>query len=137
MANQIKAVLNKFRNLILYGIIGSFTSFLDFCVFTLLSKYFDVNYIIANCISVLVGITTSFTLNRAYNFKVKDHYKRRFVMFLSIGLCGLLLSNCIMYFGIDLMHYNELIVKFASIVFVVGFQFLLNKFITFKYNFGK
>lgn len=137
MKNQIIAIVNKFRNLMLYGIIGSFTSFLDFCVFTLLSKYFDVNYLIANCISVLVGITTSFTLNRAYNFKVKDHYKRRFVMFLSVGLCGLLLSNCIMYFGIDLMHYNELIVKFASIIFVVGIQFLLNKFITFKYNFEK
>lgn len=128
---------NKFRNLILYGIIGSFTSFLDFCVFTVLASCFGMYYLLSNCISVLVGITTSFILNRAYNFKVKDHYKRRFVVFLAVGLCGLLLSNAILYLGIDKFQGDEVFVKLASIVLVVGFQFLLNKFVTFKYNFDK
>lgn len=122
----------KFRNLILYGIIGSFTSALDFAVFTLLSKYIGIHYIIANCISVLVGITTSFALNRSINFKVKDKTGKRFLIFLTVGLCGLLLSNLILYVGIDMLSGDELIVKLASIVLVVGFQFLLNKFVTFK-----
>lgn len=125
----------KFRNLIIYGIIGSFTSFLDFCVFTVLTSFVSFHYLLANCISVLVGITTSFLLNRSYNFKVKDHFKRRFAIFLSVGLSGLVLSNIILYVGIDLMHCNEMIVKLASIVLVVGFQFLLNKFVTFKLKF--
>ena len=128
-------VYMKFRNLIIYGIIGSFTSFLDFCVFTVLTSFVSFHYLLANCISVLVGITTSFLLNRSYNFKVKDHFKRRFAIFLSVGLSGLVLSNIILYVGIDLMHCNEMIVKLASIVLVVGFQFLLNKFVTFKLKF--
>ena len=129
---MIKRFYNKFRNLILYGIIGTFTSFLDFCVFTVLAYYVGLFYIIANCISVLVGITTSFLLNRAYNFKVKDKTKKRFVIFLTVGLCGLMLSNLILWIGIDRMHINESITKLASIVLVVGFQFLLNKFVTFR-----
>lgn len=133
----IRQLYKKFRNLILYGIIGSFTSFLDFCVFTVFTTYFGVYYLLSNCISVLVGITTSYLLNRAYNFKVKDHYKRRFVIFLAVGLCGLLLSNIILYVGIDRMQGDERLVKLASIVLVVGIQFLLNKFVTFKYNFDK
>ena len=128
----IKRLYNRFRNLILYGIIGSFTSFLDFCVFTLLCKYIGLYYLASNCISVLVGITTSFLLNRAYNFRVKDHAKRRFTIFLSVGLSGLVLSNVILYIGIDMLHGNEMLVKLASIVLVVGFQFLLNKFVTFR-----
>ena len=52
--------------------------------------------------------------------------------FLTVGLCGLLLSNVILYVGIDMLSGDELIVKLASIVLVVGFQFILNKFITFK-----
>ena len=135
MKDLIKLVYGKFRNLILYGIIGSFTSFLDFCVFTVLTSLVGLHYLLANCISVLVGITTSFLLNRSYNFKVKDHSKRRFLIFLVVGLSGLVLSNVILYVGIDLMHDNELIVKLASIVLVVGFQFLLNKFVTFKLKF--
>ena len=100
--------------------------------FTLLSKYIGIHYIIANCISVLVGIITSFALNRSINFKVKDKTGKRFLIFLTVGLCGLLLSNVILYVGIDMLSGDELIVKLASIVLVVGFQFLLNKFVTFK-----
>lgn len=131
---MIKRLYSKFRNLILYGIIGSFTSFLDFCVFTILANHVGLFYIIANCISVLVGITTSFLLNRAYNFKVKDKTKKRFVIFLTVGLCGLMLSNLILWIGIDKMYINESVTKLTSIVLVVGFQFLLNKFVTFRAN---
>ena len=129
---MLSRLYQRFRNLILYGIIGSFTSALDFAVFTLLSKYIGIHYMIANCISVLVGITTSFALNRSINFKVKDKTGKRFLIFLTVGVCGLLLSNVILYVGIDMLSGDELIVKLASIVLVVGFQFILNKFITFK-----
>lgn len=132
MENIIVKLYRKFRNLILYGIIGCFTSGLDFVVFTILSKYVGIYYLIANCISVLVGITTSFALNRAYNFKVKDKTKQRFAIFLTVGLCGLCLSNLILWVGISKLYGEELIVKLASIVFVVFFQFLLNKFVTFR-----
>ena len=129
---MLSRLYQRFRNLILYGIIGSFTSALDFAVFTMLSKFIGIHYIVANCISVLIGISTSFALNRSINFKVKDKTGKRFLIFLTVGACGLLLSNVILYVGIDMLSGDELIVKLASIVLVVGFQFILNKFITFK-----
>ena len=128
----LKRLYAKFRHLILYGIIGSFTASLDFLVFTLLTRSLGVNYLVANCISVLVGITTSFYLNRTYNFKVSDKTAQRFSIFLAVGLTGLLMSNLILWVGIDKMHLNESITKLASIVLVVFFQFLFNKFITFR-----
>lgn len=132
MNNITSNIFQKFHDIILYGIIGCFTSILDFCVFTVLSKYVGVYYLLANCVSVLVGITTSFTLNRAYNFKVKDKTKQRFFIFLTVGLCGLCLSNLILWVGIDKLQFNKTITKLSSILLVVGFQFLLNKFVTFK-----
>ena len=128
----IKQLYTRFRNLILYGIIGCFTSGLDFVVFTILSKYIGIYYIVANCISVLVGITTSFILNRSFNFKVKDKIGQRFVIFITVGLCGLVLSNIILYVGVDMLQGGKTIVKIISIIFVVFFQFLLNKFVTFR-----
>lgn len=135
--NYLNALYRKLRNLILYGVIGSFTSTLDFLVFTMLSKYVGIYYLIANCISVLVGITTSFLLNRAYNFKVKDKTVRRFSIFLTVGLCGMLLSNLILWVGIDKMGGDEMLVKLVSIVLVVFFQFLLNKYVTFRVKSNK
>lgn len=128
----ILELFRRFRNLILYGIIGTFTSTLDFMIFSILSQNLGLYYIIANCISVFIGITCSFLLNRAYNFKIKDKTKQRFLIFLSIGLCGLCLSNIIMWIGIDYLQLNNIITKLTSIILVVGFQFLLNKFITFR-----
>ena len=81
---------------------------------------------------MLVGITTSFYLNRTYNFKVNDKTAQRFSIFLAVGLTGLLMSNFILWVGIDKLHFNKSITKLASIVLVVFFQFLLNKFVTFR-----
>lgn len=128
----VKKFYCKFRHIVLYGIIGSFSSGLDFAIYTLLVQVVGLQYIFANCISVLGGISTSFVLNRNYNFQVKDNTKRRFAIFLTVGLCGLMLSNLILYVCIDVLDLNKIISKLLSIVLVVFFQFLVNKYFTFK-----
>lgn len=129
---RINQLFAKFRSLILYGIIGVFSSSLDFGVYTLLVRFIGIPYLLANCISVVAGIGTSFTLNRAYNFKVKDKTAKRFVIFLCVGLTGLACSNLILYCCIQYFHLNELISKLLSIVLVVIIQFVINKTVTFK-----
>lgn len=129
--NIIAAFYKKFRNLILYGIIGCSTASLDFIIYTLLI-HAGIYYVIANSISVVAGIVTSFFLNRQYNFKVKDNTKRRFVIFLTVGLCGMLLSNLILYICVDLFDLNKIVSKLLSIVLVVILQFIINQYITFK-----
>ena len=132
MKQIIKSLYQKFHHLVLYGIIGSFSSGLDFLIYTILVQIVGLQYLVANCISVLGGISTSFYLNRNYNFKVKDHTKRRFSIFLTVGLCGLVMSNLILYLCIDNLGMDKLISKLLSIVLVVFFQFLVNKYLTFK-----
>ena len=132
MKQIIKTLYRKFHHLVLYGIIGSFSSGLDFLIYTLLVQLVGLQYLVANCISVVAGISTSFYLNRNYNFKVKDHTKRRFSIFLTVGLCGLVMSNLILYLCIDNLGMDKLISKLLSIVLVVFFQFLVNKYLTFK-----
>lgn len=132
MKSLFLKIYHKFDHLILYGIIGSFSSGLDFLIYTVLVQVVGLQYIISNCISVLGGITTSFILNRNYNFKVKDKTKQRFSIFLTVGLCGLLFSNLILYLCISMMGIDKIISKLLSIVLVVFFQFLANKYVTFK-----
>lgn len=128
----LNRLYNKFRTLILYGIIGCIASGLDFITFTVLVSVTGINYILANCISVLVGIVTSFLLNRNFNFKVRDKSRRRFVIFLLVGLSGLALSNIILWICINQLGVKEIVSKLLSIGLVVFFQFLLNKNVTFK-----
>lgn len=122
----------RFRHLVLYGLIGSLSASLDFAVFSLLTRATPLHYLAANAVSVLFGITVSFLLNRSYNFRVRDHKWRRFFVFLSVGLGGLCLSQAILWVCVGRMGVGELPSKVASIVLVVLFQFLLNKFVTFR-----
>lgn len=131
-SSAISKLIKEFRTLILYGIIGSASAALDFLLYTFFVNILSWHYIFSNCISVLAGISTSFSLNRAYNFKVKDQITKRFSIFLCVGLCGMLISNLILYLCIDYLHMNKIVSKLLSIILVVFFQFLINKYITFK-----
>ena len=130
MMVNIKALYFRFRELILYGIIGGLSAALDFGLYTLLGMW--IPYLWANVISVHAGIICSFLLNRQYNFKVKDRPAQRFTIFYLVGLTGLGLSELIIYLLAKRAGWDYLLTKLLTVVVVALFQFVLNKFITFK-----
>ena len=121
----------KTRELVLYGLVGSFCAGLDFIVYTLLLQ-FDIDYIISNVISVNIGICTSFILNRRYTFKIKNKTIKRFLTFYVVGFTGLLLSISMLYVLVSFFHVDKVFSKIITIAFVALMQFILNKFVTFK-----
>lgn len=130
--NIINELYNRFRNLILYGIIGGFCAALDFGVYSVLIYLDIMPYLWANVISIHIGIFTSFLLNRSLNFRVKDKTAVRFLSFYVVGLVGLGISELMLFCMATVGGWNELICKLLSIVVVALVQFLLNKYITFK-----
>lgn len=128
--SKVKQLYSRYRDLILYGIIGGFCAALDFGLYTLLGLLMP--YLWANVISVHTGILCSFLLNRNYNFKVKDHIAHRLTVFYLVGLMGLALSELLIYLMATGYGMNYIIAKLITVVIVALCQFLLNKFITFK-----
>lgn len=128
----VSTLYARFRNLILYGFIGSCTASFDFLLFTALTLWTSIHYIVANIISCSLSILCSFLLNRKYNFKVADYTMHRMIIFFIVGVCGLFLSSIILRFCIDSLKLGESVSKLASIVIAAIVQFLLNKYISFK-----
>lgn len=122
----------KFRNLILYGIIGSLSVGIDFVVFYGLTHFFPEYYLLVNVVSVNCGIINSFVLNRYFNFKVKNKTALRFALFYAIGILGLLISSGLLWVMVDYMEIHILPAKISTILVVTIFQFVLNKNVTFK-----
>ena len=121
---------SRFRELILYGLIGGFCAALDFGVYTMLGLW--IPYLWANVLSVHCGIFTSFFLNRSLNFKVKDKAAQRFTIFYLVGLSGLALSEGLIWLLASQFAWNPILAKLLTVFVVALYQFLLNKFITFK-----
>lgn len=122
----------RFRNLILYGIIGALSASFDFLLFYFLTTTLNVYYLFANVFSVTCGICLSFFLNREYNFKVKNKFIKRLTIFFSVGFFGLIISSGLLYAFVVFLQFEKVLSKLLSIILVVLMQFLLNKFITFK-----
>ena len=130
MMKLIHNLWSRFRELILYGLIGGFCAALDFGVYTMLGLW--IPYLWANVLSVHCGIFTSFFLNRSLNFKVKDKAAQRFTIFYLVGLSGLALSEGLIWLLASQFAWDPILAKLLTVFVVALYQFLLNKFITFK-----
>ena len=119
---------NLFKLLIRYFFIGILAATFELLTFSLFIKY--INYVIANSIAYGFGVFSSFTLNILFNFKVKDKTLIRFGRFLIVNICGLFLSNFVLFYFSGVMPFIEL--KILSMPIVIFFQFTMNYFWTFK-----
>lgn len=127
---MMKKLIKKYREILVYGIIGLLCSGLDFVVYTLLCL--SIPFLLSNIISTHCGIICSFFLNRHYNFKVKDKVGVRFLSFYLIGLLGLLISEVLLHLMVNILSLDPLLSKIVTIVVVALIQFVLNKYISFR-----
>ena len=124
--------IRKYRELIIYCMIGCTGALLDLFVFLILTRRFSIHYQLANFISVSFGIINNFFLNTFINFKIKDKIFLRLACFYAIGMLGCFLSACCLWFFIGHLEINSIVAKIFTIFLVTITQFSLNKLITFK-----
>lgn len=131
----MRIILRKYsellRELFLYGVIGVFSVSVDTFSFMLFEKA-GLPLLLANFISVNIGIGLSFFLNTYFNFKKTDRISKRAAGFFSVGYIGLLLSMGIMWAGVHVAGMDKLTVKIISVIVAAAVQYVLNKFVTFK-----
>ena len=131
---SLKEILRKYpviRESIYYVIIGGISTVAEIASFYFLRKT-GMGLYLSNFFGKNIGITLSFLLNTYINFKVRDKLLKRFLSFFAVGYAGLGISNFVLYIGVEQMGRNEMIVKAVSVLVAGTFQFLINKFLTFR-----
>lgn len=122
-----------FRQLVSYALFGCVCSAADVGVFALLTALVGLQPLVANVLSVAVGLTMSFFLNRRYTFKVSDSPGRRYVIFIMVGLCGMCVQEAvIMGLTGPSVGLAPLLAKLCALVSAGLLQFALNRAITFR-----
>lgn len=132
MIDFIKKLLQKYREILLYGVIGGSAALLDVGVFYLLYNFVDFSPTLATMTSVFAATIYSFTLNAFHNFRTKDRMAYRVVMFFSVSLLGLGLSALIVDYLTGVRMIDGNLAKIVSLPPIVLIQYLLNSRITFR-----
>ena len=112
-------------------IIGCSGAMLDLIIYVTLQNY--LYPVVANLLSISIGITNNFIWNAYINFKSTDRIFIRFLSFYATGLLGLGLSSVMIVIFIH-FGWGNIEAKLATIMFVAILQYIINKHVTFRKN---
>ena len=121
----------KRRQFILYAIIGLSGVIVDYATYSFGVKVLGLGILLANFISISLGIINNFIFNTRYNFKVKDRLFVRFWLFYAVGFLGLVFSELLLVGFHNGFHMGALSAKLLTLPFVLVGQYALNRFISF------
>lgn len=118
-----------------FAVVGVINTSLDFLVYTSLTRLFDFwdeHKVLATSVAFLIANLNSYLLNKFWTFSdTEKKYHIQYSKFLIISLVGLGLTDLI--FSLALWaHIYDLLAKLIPIPIVLLWNFLANKFWTFK-----
>ena len=125
-------VLCRYREFIVYCLIGCSGVLVDFSLFWLFRECIGVHYQVANFLSFSCANLSNFLLNTFFNFKVQDRLFLRFVSFYCVGLLNWVIGASFLFALFEGLGVNVYVAKGISVIIVTVVQFSLNKLLTFR-----
>jgi putative flippase GtrA len=127
----LRGLLARYRQFLIYAMIGGGAVVIDVGLFWLLAAPFGVAALAANAISVGVAVVYSFLANSFFNFKVWNRLLLRFLSFSVVSFIGFVASSLMLVVLSGVLGMDEVLVKVLSLPVVLLLQFGLNTRVTF------
>ncbi len=132
----MKALIKKYKSLILYGIFGVATTLVNIISYAIGSKLFGLSVITNTCIAWLVAVIFAYITNRIWVFESKTKKSKEIVReifsFFSCRILTGILDIVIMYIFVDRLKFNDILIKTLSNVIVIIINYIASKFIIFN-----
>lgn len=121
------------RQFIKFSVVGVSNTTVDFVLFTLLTRVVGLHYLGANILSFTVAATWSYFANRTWTFRDRSaRIRSQFPKFALVSGIGLLLTSGLLFLFIDILHVHDLLAKVFAIGIVLFWNFLVNRYWTFR-----
>lgn len=119
-----------------FGIVGLSNTIISYVVYLILIK-FGIHYLIASGAGFVVSVLNSFFWNNKYVFtakndEVRNPWKTLAKTFISYAGTGLILSNILLVFWIEILKLPDWIGPILNLVITVPLNFVLNKLWAYK-----
>ena len=117
-----------------YILAGTAAYILDYGALIALTETFKVYYLTSAAIAFTLGAILSYILNVAWVFSERtlDSKRLEFLIFILIGIAGLILNHyCILFFT-EKVHLHYLASKLVASILVSAANFFARKYILFR-----
>lgn len=138
MLNKLKNIYCANREVINYLVFGVLTTIINLATYFILTAVFlDANNGLelqtANVIAWVVAVIFAYATNRKYVFDSQNEDKvKEVVNFFIARLATLFVDMIIMYLGVNVLSFNDKIVKIVSQFTVIASNYILSKLFVFK-----
>lgn len=132
MIKWVFSMMKKYRELLMYGIVGVMTTVINMAAFWAFNTPLAIHYTVANIVAWVIAVVFAFFANKLFVFEnhgwsggVVLHEATTF--FLS-RIASLLVDMAGMALMISVLHCDEMISKFVVNVVVILINYVLGKF---------
>ena len=135
--DKIKSLFNKYRQFILFSIVGAGNTLITLGVLHLLNSVLGINYLLSSAIGYLCGVVNGYLWSTFLVFKKKKTAGNA-AKFITVNLIVLAVNTALMYLFVDVagmenvFNLGTLPAQALTICFTMVLNFVLNKFWTFK-----
>ena len=105
---------------------GAGATGLDFLVYLLLTKVFDINFLIANFFSMTLGAIFLYIVNKKYTFKDTDpRVVRQFTIFWINAFVMFMITEALLFVGVHYLHFWDVLVNIVAyaVFYFINFFF--------------
>lgn len=139
---QTKFLLNKFfkkyKTEILYLFFGVLTTLINTIVFLILYNSIGLSNVFSNIIAWIAAVNFAFITNRFFVFVQNGNIKylmfKQFILFIFSRVNSGILDITIMFLSVDILNFNEIIMKIGSNIIVILLNYYLSKNYIFNTN---
>ena len=132
----MRTLFEKYRELILYVFFGGLTTLVDWVSYWLMTDLIHVPYMAAAFLSQIFSILFAYVTNRRFVFESKVHgvgaVAVEMVKFFGARGVSLLLNMLVMFVGVDMLHFNDKVIKVIASVLVIIANYIFSKLFVFR-----
>lgn len=132
--NKITKQINSINNnsllvqFIKYCLVGGIATIFDWGTYSITLFLFNINYQICTIAGFILGLIVNFMLSKKMVFKEKSKVgKYEFIMYVVIGVIGLLFTTGLMYIFVEKLIFNPLVSRMLTTVLVLIWNFVGRK----------
>lgn len=111
--------------------VGGLNTIVGYGIYALL-VYLNVNYLIANTISTIIGVAHSYFWNRYFTFKSKQKALKEITKFVSVYVVSYLIGMCTLFIFKDKLNISPYFAGLINLIITTLISYFGHKYISFR-----
>ena len=136
MLIRLKQLFIRYKEMILYLFFGGCTTLVNIIVYYICAHLLLLATAPSTVIAWILSVAFAYLTNRIYVFKSCSRglaaILREIGAFVSCRLLTGVMDLAIMYVCVDLLHFNDLIIKIISNILVIVLNYIASKLLIFR-----